>query len=68
MPSLNLDIEADYKRIQNLSVEEYSEYFSNVEDHPQFSKLDLNTKLFYKLCIQRVKAHISRVGDQGAET
>ena len=62
-----LDYEADYKRLQNLTVEEYNNYFDNVEDHPKFSIIDLNTKLFYKLMLKRVKLHLSGEGNQGSK-
>ena len=64
---LSLDNEADYKRLQNLTVEEYNNYFDNVEDHPKFSMIDLNTKIFYKLMLRRVKLHLSGEGNQGSE-
>ena len=67
LSSLSIDIEEDYKRLQNLTMEEYNNYFDNVEDHPKFAKVDLNTKLFYKLMLKRVKLHLSGEGNKGTE-
>ena len=62
-----MDIEEDYKRLQNLTLEEYNNYFHNVEEHPKFAKVDLNTKLFYKLMLKRVMLHMTGEGNQGNE-
>ena len=67
LSGLDKDIEADYKRLQNLSMEEYNNYFDELDYHPAFSKVDLNTKLFYKLMLKRVKLHLSGEGNQGNE-